>query len=432
MTLRQIADAWNKFWFTPASPVPIALFRIFLGIILLQDVILMRLPDWRIYYVEHSIIPVGDMMSIWWKHDPHIDLMLLLPPGDYWQLAFLCVYTLFVVFITIGLFTRFSCLVAWLMNESMFTHLIMNLCGADVFCELGLIFLACSRCGDALSVDNLIRAFRADWRKEGFRPPLAPQWALRIVQVQLSIAYFICGLAKVTGSQWIDGTALYWVSRYEDLLRFPVPWLYENFLVTKLLTWFTLVFETCFWWMVWIKELRYPILVIGVFFHIGIDYSVNIPLFEWLFMFSYVVFIDAKDLTRIWDTVKALAAKIDGPAFKLFYRQESLATIYMVGVIHRIDVFGRFFPEPGVLALLNEGLYPRVTVQVGERELSGFEAFRFMTLRLPLLWGIVPLVYLPGLAFLSRLMFYWLSAHLNPFVPGTVLISGKLLKAGVS
>src|SRR5271156_4629279 len=107
MTLRQIADAWNKFWFTPASPVPIALFRIFLGLILLQDVLLMRFPDWRVFYVEHSIIPVGDMMSIWWKHDPHIDIMLLLPPGDMWQFAFLCVYTLFLVFITIGLFTRF-------------------------------------------------------------------------------------------------------------------------------------------------------------------------------------------------------------------------------------------------------------------------------------------------------------------------------------
>ena len=49
---------------------------------------------------------------------------------------------------------------------------------------------------------------------------------------------------------------------------------------------------------VWFKELRYPVLLLGLLLHLGIEYSMNVPLFEWALLSAYVLFVDPADLQR--------------------------------------------------------------------------------------------------------------------------------------
>ncbi len=427
MTIKTIINAWTKFWFEPSSPTPLALFRIFLGLIVLQDVLLMRLPDWRLYYSEHSLVPIGDMMVNFWGKDPYFDLMVLLPPGDQWQLGFLWLYALVVLLVTVGLFTRFSTVAAFLMNLSMNNHFELNQNDADVFIRLSLMMLCFSNCGDAFSFDNLIRSLRTDWRKTGFRPRMAPQWPLRMIQLQMAIAYFHSFLSKLSGNHWVTGLACYYSLRYEEMVRFPLPKFFDQLWVCQILSWYTLVAEFCLWTLVWIKEFRYWVLLAGVLLHLGIEYTMNLPLFEWLFIFSFVVFVYPEDLTKAMDWLKAKIAELDGAPFTVAYDGDCIFCLRTVGFLHRLDIFGRFnfvdFHDPSQINFYPDLDYARaeqrMQLKVRDRWLEGFYAFRFMTTRMPLFWLLSPLLFIPGMDWFGERIYNWVASNRYLILGGT-------------
>lgn len=405
MNLRSLTGLWNKFWFEPSSPTPVAWYRILLGLVMLQDTTLMRLTDWRLYYSTHPIIPLNAYISYWWGRDPRFDFLPLLPDNDYVRLGILCLYIVFLFFMTVGFRTRTSALCALLINESLFNQFLLNLSGADVFLKLSLMVIAVSNAGDAFSIDNLRKTWKEDWRKTGFKPPLKPQWALRMLQVQVAYVYFITSLCKMNESKWIDGTALYYVVRYEDLARYHLPYLFTNMWTSKLLTWTSLAFEASFPYLIWVKELRYFMIFWGTLFHIGIDLTVNIPLFEWIFIGSYVAFIAPQDFARVMDWIKLWLCKFFGPAHIVKYNFSDITQIKLAGVLHRLDIFGRLAIEPFSQASLEMKGAPGFELISNAISYQGFEAFRKIACSVPLMWSLLPVLYLPGLASISKNVF---------------------------
>jgi hypothetical protein len=421
MRLRSIWYGWNKFWFQPSSPAPLGLFRIWLGFILLQDALLMRIGDWRIFYSTHPLIPLTTFMKFWWGREPRFDLIAYLPT-DEMRLGLLYLYVLFIIFMILGLYTRASCLGALLINESMFNHFTLNISGADVFLKITLLIITFSNAGDAFSVDNLRRALREDWRQTGFKPPLKPQWALRMLQLQVCLVYALTVHGKIPGPQWLDGSAIYYVTRSEDFTRFDVPFLLNNMWTLRALTWGTLLFEFCFFWMVWIKELRYPILFVAVLFHLGLEWTCNIPIFELIFIGSFITFIAPEDLSRVMDFVKFKLIKTIGLSQKILFNPNSIEQIRLTGLIHRMDIFGLL----SLSSQMQEGGQAQSVDSIGsielvtkEGKLSGFEAFRCIVQRLPLAWPVLPFLFLPIFSAISRRLFEMLSKHADRKVQKT-------------
>ena len=75
-----------------------------------------------------------------------------------------------------------------------------------------------------------------------------------------------------------------------------------------------MVIELSLWTLIWFKEFRYWVLAAGVLLHLGIDWSMNIPLFEYIMIASYIVFIDASDIKRALEALKECASKSLGVA----------------------------------------------------------------------------------------------------------------------
>lgn len=48
---------------------------------------------------------------------------------------------------------------------------------------------------------------------------------------------------------------------------------------------------------------------------------------------------------------------------------------------------------------------------------TGFDAFRWIAARLPLLWPIVPLLYVPGVPALGRRIYLWVAKNRFNLVP---------------
>ncbi|HXQ38797.1 MAG TPA: HTTM domain-containing protein [Anaerolineales bacterium] len=302
MRLRSLLDAWNSFFFAPQSPVPIALFRILYGLLVITTLLLLR-PDWLAWYGPHAWVSLSTMQTL--EPGPRLNLFTIIPQHEVWIEALFWVFLASATLLTVGLFTRFNSVFVFLCLTSIQQRNLYITSGGDTFLRLAGFFLIFAPAGAALSVDRLIRIRRG--KEGGSILPRSP-WAQRMIQFELALLYFSSFCWKVQGAPWIQGTALYYVYHLDEFHRFPVPSIFLRPAVLKLGTWMALALEFSLGVLIWIKEFRYFILALGVFFHLWLEYSLNIPMFEWDVLAAYVLFIEPDDLARAWSWIRGRSA----------------------------------------------------------------------------------------------------------------------------
>jgi len=299
VTFQAFWKTWKTFWFQPITPEPVALFRILLGILILQLFTVSIGDEFLNWYGSHAVVQNDTVRHFFWTSEPRFDLLLAFRSDSALQLYFYSVIVA-AAFMTIGFCTRLSCVYVALALVSMHHHNPFNINGGDAFVRLMTMYLCFSNCGDCFSVDRWF----AEKRNKGPLPIVAkPAWALRMIQVQLAIVYLHTFICKVNGMQWWDGTAVYFATRLEDLMRLKMP-LFDSLLFCQLLSWYTLVVEFAMFTLVWIKEIRYFVLAAAFILHLGIDLAINLPVFEWAFIFALVTFIEPEDLRKTLNLIQ--------------------------------------------------------------------------------------------------------------------------------
>jgi Vitamin K-dependent gamma-carboxylase len=292
MTLRSVFTIWHEFFFAEQSPTPIALFRILYGALVVATLTLLR-PDWQAWYGVHGWVSLATASGL--ETGTRLSLFSVIPQNDNWIEALFWLSLASAILLSIGFLTRlnsvlvFICLASIQQRNLYITH------GGDTFLRCAGFFLMFAPAGAALSVDRLIRVRRG--REPADIRPRSP-WAQRMIQLQLALLYFVAFLVKVKGAPWLQGTALFYVYHLDELRRFPLPSWFFHPMVFRLGSWSALVLEFSLGILIWVKEFRYVILALGLFFHLWLEYSLNIPLFQWDILSAYVLFIDSKDLSR--------------------------------------------------------------------------------------------------------------------------------------
>jgi Vitamin K-dependent gamma-carboxylase len=290
--------AWDQFFFAPVSPVPIALFRILFGICVSATVILLH-SDWLDWFGVHSWVSLSTMRAV--EPGLRLNLFTIMPQDDGWIAAFFWVFLGFAVLLTIGLWTRISSAVVFLSLASIDQrNLFINHSG-DTFLRVAGLFLMFAPAGAALSLDRLIRVHNGRESLEIL--PRAP-WAQRMIQFELALLYLVSFWWKMKGDPWLHGTALYYVTHLHSMKRFPLPGWIEYPGILKTGDWFIMALEFCLGTLIWFRRFRYPLLLLGLLFHLGIEYAINIPMFQWDVLTAYVLFIDPADLERWWGVVR--------------------------------------------------------------------------------------------------------------------------------
>jgi hypothetical protein len=56
--------------------------------------------------------------------------------------------------------------------------------------------------------------------------------------------------------------------------------------------------------LIWFRPFRYPLLLLGLLFHLSLEYALNLPMFEWDILAAYVLFIEPTDLERVWRAIR--------------------------------------------------------------------------------------------------------------------------------
>jgi hypothetical protein len=162
-----------------------------------------------------------------------------------------------------------------------------------------MIWLPSGRCW---SVNALIRRW---WRSGHLTATsaaesngcLAPGWALRLLQLEMAGMLFCTGLMKLAGEPWLNGTALYYVSRLDDHFgRFPVPaWAFDTPWLVALITWSVVLVELAVPTLIWFRETRLPCLLALVVFHLANEWTMNLFLFHWLMLCGWLSFLSPAD-----------------------------------------------------------------------------------------------------------------------------------------
>ncbi len=110
--------------------------------------------------------------------------------------------------------------------------------------------------------------------------------AFQAIRVQLAFTYLITGLHKLTGTSWVDGTAVGLVA--SDPMYGPAV-LAAWPLLSTVLTWSWLLFQFAFPLLVWWRPARRPLLIAGAIFHLCTAWWVGVPEMGFAFIACYTI-----------------------------------------------------------------------------------------------------------------------------------------------
>ena len=395
LAFQSVAKLWNAFFFAPQSATPLALYRIIYGLLITADLVLLH-GDWLTWFGPNGLVSLETLRSL----SPNAKPNLIWAPLQYdiCIQGFFWIFLLFAVFLTFGFLSRLSsmmvfiCLGAIIQRNGYITN------GSDYLLRFTGFFLMLAPSGAAISVDRLLRIWRGQESIEA--QPCWP-WAQRMIQIQTAMLYVSAFCWKTVGSDWRDGTALYYTTRLLQFQRFPMPTL-ENGLALRLATWSSLFIEFAMGVLVWVRKLRYWILLSGVCLHLSIEYSMNVPLFEWVAMAGYVTFIDPGDLSRMWAWVRRRFDGGFGQPVDVIYDGCADRSLHSANVLRAIDIFGRLNfidrhsaeGRAGWPDLSNsQGKMLFVSRASAEEGFSGLVAISPLV---PLLWWLAPVSVLSG------------------------------------
>jgi uncharacterized membrane protein YphA (DoxX/SURF4 family) len=286
--------AWNRFFHSRIDARRMAIVRISYALLMLVWLAILY-PDLDTWFGPAGLEPADvyeqarqpQQWSVlsWLPHD-------VAAAASWLQFVF-WLHIVSAAMLALGLFTRVNAVLVFVLLVSWQNRNPLIWDGEDPLFRLLGFYLLLMPSGRAWSLDR--RLFGA--RRECC--PLVPAWPLRLVQLQVTIVFIAAALSKLGGDAWVDGVALSYVGRLDDLFgRFPVPHvLFETPLLVRLMTWTVIVVELIAPLFLWFRETRRWALLVIVLFHLSNEYAMFLFLFHWIMLVGWSTFLTSGDIT---------------------------------------------------------------------------------------------------------------------------------------
>jgi hypothetical protein len=297
----------DRWWFGKGSPVSLGVFRILMGSLAFANLVLLSF-DFEAWFTERGFVPLR-VVPLYLGPNPRLNLLDGATDSRI-TLAFFLMVMLAAALTTVGLWTRISSIVLAVGMVTLHHRNPIILHGGDLVLRIGVMVLALSPCGKACSLDRL---FALRKRKAPAVPDPVSLWPQRLMQYQVALIYFTTVWHKSRGHYWLDGTASYYPLHLNEFDRFWLPsFLEQNRLVIAATTYGTLAVEFALATLVFYRPLRNWVILAGIGMHAFIEWSMNIPLFAFLMMATYIVFFDGEEVSRFGERIKARLRRLLG------------------------------------------------------------------------------------------------------------------------
>jgi predicted DCC family thiol-disulfide oxidoreductase YuxK len=400
-------DRWNRFWFSPADPGTLGFCRL---VLMLGAFLYYRSMDFEAF----GFIPRSFWQPNWLFQRLH---WVPLTPAHLVSLGL--IWEIFLLLGAIGLFTRFSCAIAF--GLGLYLVGLPNNTGKidhnDAIVLWGFLVMAVARSGDAWSVDQLIRTARG-------RGTLAARnlvgadaerhaeyrWPLRLMQVVMALIFCIAGTTKLrtSGLSWAFPDNLRNTFLMQQYLGQPPlnwgVWIAGHQWLCMFLALTTLVMETGMPLALFSRRVRWVFVPSLFAMQLGNELLLGIKFRQ--FMLCYIFWVRWADVARamrglFWKssaTPHQTTILFDGSCGLC---QRTMAVIRRLDLLQKVKVVDAMNQWPaiaGQFPALDQAQCLRVMHVIGARGqiTTGFFAYRTLASVIPAGWLILPLLYVPG------------------------------------
>jgi predicted DCC family thiol-disulfide oxidoreductase YuxK len=427
---------WNHFWFEAVSPDNLGLCRIILyGLMFLYYVLTPWLfPSWG--YHEDFVL-WGSVSHVFWK-PVWLMSLLHLPPLSTDVLEIMqIVWRSALALSCIGLFTRVSTAISFVLGFYLFGIPVSfgRIHHQEHILIFSFLIMAFARCGDAWSVDALIRKARSGAIQKS--PMLSGEytWPIRMIWVVIALTYFAAGFSKLrhSGLDWIHSdtmsyflTSRYYYSSDADPLTSWGLVMARGTIMPRLLAASGMFFELALPIALFSRRSRW-LLVPGV---AGMQFGIAALMGP-----NFYQMILCQLLWVPWDRVAARLTRqrAGQQKYSVIYDGPCGLCQRTIGVISGLDLFGRVEFLDAVNDWSNiqkrfpgldreQCLTDMQVVTPNGKQYGGFYAYRSLARVLPLGWLVLPFLYLPGLASLGAWIYRTVASRRHQ---GTCMISPR-------
>ena len=412
-------NPWTKFWFQNATTLPLDIVRVGIGALMLISYGTLSFEDILILYGEDGYLSGAAARKLSegrWYFSP---LYFVRSP---WQL--LAYYTVFLM-ACVGVAAGWR--TSWLKWIAMIGHLsLMNrnpviTYGVDYLIASVLFLLCIAPTGRALSLDRVREVRRAKQLNLESNPDaFRSEWGfacIRLVQIQMCVFVLFSGLSKLLGESWLVGEALWFAVANNEFAFFPLSILAKNIWLVPFLTYYTIIVELHYPILIW-GSLRAWALSAAITLHIGIAVFLGLWFFSLTAISAHLIFLRPAWLKKLGAHWKSRAGGMemiyDGDCG---FCKRSMAWFLAFDGLRQISIRNyRTNPSPIVPSeKVDEALY---VVTADGKALPGFDAYRYVVLRVPGHWWMAPLFYVPVFSrMLGRPIYRWVASnrHTIPF-----------------
>lgn len=392
-----VAERWNQFWFTPARATDLGTARVLFFGITLVAALRLHLADW------------GAVPHLFWMPTPLFQALRLQPESTTVLGAVDLVWKGSLLLSAIGLFSRWSMPLAAIsgfyalglpQNFGKVHH-------SDTLLVLMLFVFACSRAGDAVSIDRLRRLARATGPRPIPEPLIGAEyrWPVRFALALFVAAFAGAGLSKLRVSglswAWSDNMRNTLLAHHYDH-RPPTDiglWLASHESLTRLLAAGSLALELgsisalFSRWTRAIVVASIALMQVGIWLLMGVLFlgyaSVYPVLIPWSALGQWLRHRTAprSRTVMIFDGSCGICTRTRRVVGAL----DILGRIEMLDAVREWDVIARRFPALSQIECLTD---MHVVSPEGQVQ-TGFGAYRLLAWQIPLAWILLPVLYLP-------------------------------------
>ncbi len=295
---RATRDGWDRFWFAPADPATLGMIRILAGAMLFYTHLVWSRDLLSFFGPKGWLTPEAlatdpeSYTRFNWSH-----LYLIHSPSALWiaHIAALVVFAL----MTVGLFTRVTSILAFLLTVSYANRVPLAQFGLDTINCMLAMYLAVGPSGAAYSVDRWLARRRG--APATIEPTVGANLAIRLIQVHMCIIYLFSGLGKLKGDTWWEGTAIWGALANYEYQSFDMTWLAGYPILGNFITQFTVAWEVAYCALVWPRWTRPIMIALAVPLHLGIAFCMGMMTFGLIMLVGNLAFVSPALVRAIFD-----------------------------------------------------------------------------------------------------------------------------------
>ena len=311
---RDLAEGWDRFWFTPADPTLLGVIRVLTGLMLLYTHAVWGLAlndffgtePWLSASLVRSIQADQYAYSFWW----------LVPAKWAWGVHAVSL-TVFALF-TIGYKTRLTSVLALVVAISYANRVPEALFGLDQINVMLTLYLTVGGAGQALSVDRWLAARRRGLPASLPAPSVAANLGLRLINIHMCVIYLFAGISKLQGEAWWDGQAMWGAFANLEYQSADMTWLARHPRLIELATHVCVFWEMTFCFLVWKPRWRPLVLAGAVALHVGIGACLGMWTFGLIMLVGCASFLPDETVHAALGTLLPTRARREAALFRPF------------------------------------------------------------------------------------------------------------------